>query len=402
MGKHLSFWIGVFAACILGIPIAFGIIAVAEERAVDISSALFGIIVALLFVTLTTFFFGKFLLEKLGLVINDDIEGLVNLVEKLIVGVINRDLKSTIGISRKLVVSLSAYYGWASLYKWVFKTCISLIFMFAAFSGTILLFEQINKLEDQNTKIDVQNELFSLTIYDSIRSRLTSENVIGKDLVVAGTGGCTDSKYSDMKVTINPNKKFYPNPNLSSIEAIYPIAKSSELGEKAFSALHALLQDSDQTAAFGALLVLDKLEKKINLDRLEFRNLILDGVTLKNEYPIVFVNTIVSNFKCKGCDLEFINSVVYRLEADKVSYKHSFADYGSSLNKNLKNIKLDSGNSIIRGLFDVDDNSIDFRIRDSVTHVAHKNCTVYEQFKSVACDEIGPSLGAMYSCSPEE
>jgi hypothetical protein len=59
-------------------------------------------------------------------------------------------MKSVKKHSGELSRSLIAWYSWAGFYRWVIKTGVTFLGVFAVFSGTILLIDQNEKLQNQN------------------------------------------------------------------------------------------------------------------------------------------------------------------------------------------------------------------------------------------------------------
>ena len=67
MGKHLSFWIGFFAAALLVVPVALGIMGVAEERLRQMAVVLFaGVSVLVVLLVVALFFRDAILRRVLG------------------------------------------------------------------------------------------------------------------------------------------------------------------------------------------------------------------------------------------------------------------------------------------------------------------------------------------------
>ena len=334
MIKHLSFWVGIFVAAIVTMPVAYGIISIAENRAADFASMIFGALTVFLVVLVLFLLFGDFLLKKLGLEVKNDLKGVLDSSSDLLTNLVDGDSKGSIESAKNLSNILVTWYSWSSLYRWVFQTCIALLVSFAAFSGTILIFEQIRKIEEQTDQLklqgdslSIQNELLSLSMTQEFRTQLSS----GSRLTIPNSflydfPECESNKIITENVHILSEVSLENNPNPSVVSSLSKLTENEKIKGKVIDSLNSLVRDESGKVALGALKALEETGLESDDAEILIKNVFLKDMRLNGELNIVFEDSYLEGFTCDKCEILMVNSYGKNLNVEKLSSNSSWID----------------------------------------------------------------------------
>ena len=351
MGKHLSFWIGFFAAALLVVPVALGIMGVAEERLRQMAVVLFaGVSVLVVLLVVALFFRDAILRRVLGRseVALEDVAGsLVSAVAAASEG--DRDKAAT--HARALVQGGVGWYAWSSFYRWVIGSALGLLLAFGAFVGTVLLFEQTRTLRVQTERIGeqtelmsaqtalmeaqterlreqteaaaMQNEIMTLNLVNQLREQMLAsvETLpLGEWLRSFGWPGITSPIVAhsgtqlSCGVGLQLEHELNSQPSEATLGAIEELTQSASLGNRVIDALKLLTQDSNSGVSLGAIQVLDKIDQPFTETEVHLNNVLVDKPThLRNpQHQLVFAGSYVANLNCPDCELRVETSIYHR------------------------------------------------------------------------------------------
>lgn len=142
MGKHTSFWAGVFVTLLVAAPIFVGAYGAAEDFALDMAAIAFIVMSTLLFVLVVLVFMRGHIFRWLKLRGEAGLEEVVSHSAKAIAASAKGDTDATAEHSSKVISAGLSWYVWASFYRWVIASAVAILMVFAAFVGSVLLLEQ--------------------------------------------------------------------------------------------------------------------------------------------------------------------------------------------------------------------------------------------------------------------
>ena len=331
MQKHISFWIGVFSAILLGIPIAFGMIGAAEDRILDVASVLFGVVLVLIVLLVVLLFFKDRILSYFFGKIETSNQQLTNSLSELVTSIVKKDAEQAIRSSEDFTLQLVNWYSWANFYRWIVRTCIGMLALFATFVGTIILFEQIRSIEKQTSQFIAQNDLASMDLTSDIRARF-----FAKKTYPNGQSFAFKNQICTVKID-SGTQILEPAPNMSTVNSMIEVIEKSVWREKLISSMNTLLSDSSSRVVLGALLVLDQLGEIPNKTAFTFRDIALEQneIEFEGDYYFWFENSIVESLTCKKCEMHFANSFVSENEALLQMLYNAYAEYDPEANYDL-------------------------------------------------------------------
>lgn len=365
MKNHQPFWIGFFAASIIIVPVALGAWAVLTNKALEFAAFYFGIIVALLFLLAIVLFFREKILGRLFGVANatavDVTEGAIGAT----VAVAKADWTRAELETKNLARSVVSMWAWSSFYRWVIGTAIALLLAFGTFTGTVLLFEQIRKLEEQTklmalqsklmegqlAQADIQNEILTLSLTRELRAQIkeSSAEVMLSDLLTEEPDEQGEMKFVSVEALCSANlidRKVRQPPSQSVVDDIVAKAQSGVLSNKFRVAVERLLNDSDPVVSLGALLVSDKLGDLHGKQEFNFRNMFFSGIEFQENIKVNLYESIVGDVSCDDCDVHVSTSVLLgSIRANNVSLRYTPSDRQS--------IAFSKGNKQFDGLVSV-------------------------------------------------
>lgn len=324
MNKHMNFWIGWFTAAFVVVFIAVGAWGVATDQALEAVAWGFGLTLALTVLLCAVLFFRARLLRFFLNTTEASIEELASHSFELIGATTRGDKELVANKTQMLVRSFLGWYAWSSFYRWVIRTNMALLIAFGGFAGTVLLFEQNRRLEEQtieligqrkqleeqNSRFDIQNELLGLSLTSELRERLRpvadKQKGLGLTRNTVSTFGDTSGHSCTLSLI---NSALGSVSNASSVEAVAKLAQSQYIGKSVVSTLETLLKDDDDGVALGALVALDSLGKVPPGTRIFISGKSIFGLNLQSDVDISFSNSFLLNFRCSNCTASLFSAV---------------------------------------------------------------------------------------------
>ncbi|WP_299046839.1 hypothetical protein [uncultured Tateyamaria sp.] len=359
MTKHLSFWLGVFAAALLIVPIAAGIMGAAEQELRRIAVVVFVFVAGLVLALVVALFFRDWILRKLfgraEATLDDVSASLIAGVSAASAG----DRDAATAHAQALVQRGMGWYAWTNFYRWVIATAVALLLAFGAFMGTVLLFEQNRKLgeqtevlraqgerlaeqtgfmeaqtalmqaqterlEEQTAAAAMQNEIMSLSLVTEIRAQMLAtieERSLGEWLQLHGSVGAdmplaTYARTEEScRVWLDQAHILASSPSAATVGAIAELTARGTLGEDVLGALELLTRDRNGGVALGAIMVLDLVGHPTGTGTVRMQNVIVeDRVQFRSDaHALEFDGSYVTGLRCEGCEVQMQNSVFYQV-----------------------------------------------------------------------------------------
>ncbi|MEL7165820.1 MAG: hypothetical protein AAGL96_10130 [Pseudomonadota bacterium] len=351
MRAHLSFWIGFFAAALLAVPIAGGIMRSADEQILQVAIVIFvgvaTLVVFLVFVLLFRDWILRRLLGRTEVALEDVAGSLVQSVAAASAG--DRDAAAT--HAETFVKAGIGWYTWSNFYRWVFATALGLLLAFGAFWGTVLLFEQTRtlrvqteriadqtalmasqtelmeaqtaRLQEQTEAAALQNEISGLNLVNQLRDQMLAtieSQTLGDWLRSFGMQGIEEpllrftSRRRNCDLGFDLDHVLHSAPSQASLGAIEALTWSPSIGDRVGNALELLVQDRNGGVALGALMLLDKIDMLAINEDIQLRNVIVsEFVRLRSpEYELSFSGSYVANLHCPDCNVHITGSVFFQ------------------------------------------------------------------------------------------
>lgn len=360
MTKHLSFWLGMFCAALVAVPIAAGIMGAAEQELRRIAVMVFLFVAGLVLALVLALIFRDWILRKLfgraEATLDDVSASLIAGVSAATAG----DRAEATAHAQALVQRGMGWYSWTNFYRWVIATAIGLLLAFGAFMGTVLLFEQNRKLGEQTEVLRVQterlaeqtgfmqaqtelmeaqterlreqteaaamqNEIMSLNLVNEIRGQLLAsveKRTLGAWLSERGVVGINEplvqfvSQTERCQLFLDLDYQLSGAPSQAAIEALIQLGQSAALGERVVNALKLLARDSHGSVVLGAVMALERIGAPFD-GRVILRDMFLaDVVDLGADTPDLTYHVTVQRsyaiaLYCPDCLTE-INASVFR------------------------------------------------------------------------------------------
>ncbi|MEL7132372.1 MAG: hypothetical protein AAGK77_08165 [Pseudomonadota bacterium] len=354
MTKHLSFWLGVFAAALLTVPIAASIMGAAEQELRRIAVTVFVVVAALVVVLVIALFFRDWILRRLfgraEATLDEVSASLIAGVSAATAG----DRAAATQHAQDVVQRGMGWYAWTGFYRWVIATAVALLLAFGAFMGTVLLFEQNRKLGEQTEVLRVQserlaeqtgfmaaqtelmqaqterlreqteaaamqNEIMSLNLVNEIREQLLASvetRPLGEWLATLGVEGATDplvryvTEGRSCSLYFSQTYPLHSAPSAATIGAVSGLAMSDALGDRVVDALRLLVDDTHGAVALGALLALHQVGEPIETSVVLSDMFLVDGVRFTSSaYSLTFRRSYVFDLRCPDCGVHLSASV---------------------------------------------------------------------------------------------
>ncbi|WP_147110301.1 hypothetical protein [Tateyamaria sp. syn59] len=382
MTKHLSFWLGVFAAALLTVPIAASIMGAAEQELRRIAVTVFVAVAALVVVLVIALFFRDWILRRLfgraEATLDDVSASLIAGVSAATAG----DRAAATQHAQEVVQRGMGWYAWTGFYRWVIATAVALLLAFGAFMGTVLLFEQNRKLGEQTEVLRVQterlaeqtgfmaaqtelmqaqterlreqteaaamqNEILTLNLVNEIRDLMLATvetRTLGEWLEVLGRQGTSDplASYASDDATcslyFNFQHVLHTPPSAATLGAVATLAQGESMGPRVRDALALLTLDRNGGVALGALLVLDMIGTPKTDNEVTLRNLFVEErVELQSDAHVLRIEaSYLGNFACPDCDVYLSGSYYLQLYDGHLNGRHNIFD-GRDPNKFMFN-----------------------------------------------------------------
>ncbi|MGC1495276.1 MAG: hypothetical protein WA790_05665 [Sulfitobacter sp.] len=287
MGKHTSFWIGFFAAGLLIVPVAIGLWGAAENFARDMAVFFFGAVTVLIVVLILVLFFREKILRK---VLGRGEASVEEISRSLIAGVSaasSGDMARAEAEADTLVRATVGWYTWSNFYRWVIGTALGLLLAFATFTGSVLLFEQTQKigqqtevmvaqtalmeaqterLAEQTLQAQMQNELSAVSFVTDLRQQflITAQQMTLGELNGGDENDGVDVPFlshmdGSCPLRFDASYKLSTPSSRSAQLVILDQAREGLMAERVKKALGYLVRDQDASVALSALIIMDEL-----------------------------------------------------------------------------------------------------------------------------------------------
>ncbi|MEO0633616.1 MAG: hypothetical protein AAFY52_05730 [Pseudomonadota bacterium] len=329
MRAHLSFWIGFFAAALLAVPIAGGIMRSADEQILQVAIIIFvgvaTLVVFLVFVLLFRDWILRRLLGRTEVALEDVAGSLVQSVAAASAG----DRDAAAAHAETFVKAGIGWYTWSNFYRWVFATALGLLLAFGAFWGTVLLFEQTRtlrvqteriadqtalmelqtaRLQEQTEAAEIQNEIMSVTLVNEIRlqilatlSEVTAASVFSDYRIGTSDAQFVYHKTAPCGLELGPERVLKRLPSQGSIDALSDLASSGKFAGQVRKSLRYLLSDRNSAVSLSALMVLDSLGEASRNEPLYFEGLFVEELNLTGRHDLHFSESIIASVACPNC-----------------------------------------------------------------------------------------------------
>lgn len=338
MERQTYYWIGFFSACVVVVTVGAGVLGVASEHALSVVAVAVGILIGLTFSLFLVIVLRRWILERVLGRVEATIEEATTLVQSSIASAVKGDIDTSTEKATLAGKSFIGWYVWSNFYRWVIATNIFLLAVFAGLSGTVLLFEQIRRMDEQNLllgkqtnelveqrqalnqqndSIDVQNALLGLSIVDDLRERLRAVLRDSLDATRAKEFYQPILRKDRSCLVDYGGQETRGQPNNSSILAVVELAQSPAIGEQVVQALGYLVRDADESVALGATIALDQLQKIEEPINLTLTNRHITGISMNSPVTLSLTQTTMDEFDCPACVIRARNSILVNVSADR-------------------------------------------------------------------------------------
>lgn len=312
MQKHIFFWSGFFIAAVVGFQIAIWSWGASEQSLRSLGTAIFvasSIMTTLLVVLL---FFRKRILKGVFRRTEGSLSEILLKLNKLLIHLSKGESEEAINSSREVSAEIIHYYAFTNFYRWIVTSCLILLGSFAGIAGTILLFEQNQKIEaqtkimsQQHENMTAQAEIMALPLITQMRNRLDTPV-----LASAFSTRIETLLIDNCAIEFVDNLRKNTGSNRSQINSIKNLMENRVIGERVIDALEVLMSDDESHVAFSSTQILDQLDKNNDKERyIKLDNMFIKDVKLNGRYRISANNTMFFRFHCAQCQLELVNSV---------------------------------------------------------------------------------------------
>lgn len=294
MARHLSFWIGFFAAALVIVPVAVGAWGVTQGFARDWAAVIFIVVCTIVGLLVVVLLFRGVILRRLTGRAEATVEDISGALITGVSAAVAQDRVAAEQAADRLARAALGWYAWSGFYRWVIGTALALLLAFASFTGTVLLFEQIAKLEDQTAVMRaqqelmdaqtrfmesqtarlqeqteaaaMQNEIMTLNLVNQLREQMlvTIQSGTAVEMLVergynrAGAG-LVSTQDGQCSLDFNGSHVLHSPPSEATLRVLEDLARNETIGNRVRDALAFLSNDDNGGVAFGATLVLDRL-----------------------------------------------------------------------------------------------------------------------------------------------
>lgn len=341
MSRHLSFWIGFFAAALVIVPVAVGAWGVTQGFARDWAATFFIVICTIVGLLVVGLLFRGAILRRLTGRAEATVEDISSTLISGVSAAVAQDRATAEREADKLARVVLGWYAWSNFYRWVIGTALALLLAFASFTGTVLLFEQIAKLEDQTRVMQaqqelmdaqtrfmesqtqrleeqteaaaMQNEIMTLNLVNEIRDQMLAsveQRPLGEWLATVGTlvideplaRYATEAASCGLHFDLDYPLNSAPSP--AAIGAITQLAQSDALGQRVVDALNLLAGDSHGSVALGAVLVLQNVSQPFASNVILRDLFLIEPIRLSGHvYDLSLRRSYVSSLICPDCQI---------------------------------------------------------------------------------------------------
>lgn len=310
MQRHTSFWLGVFIALIIAIPLTMGFVSSAEEYAIRYSDFLAGIGFCIVLFLVLLLFFREPILKRITGSTKAEFVDFVEKVKLLFLGKPTEQEKAQ--AVTEIATIFSNWYIWTRFYKWVIATCIAILIAAAGFAGSVLLAKQNTIMNLQKNQVDLQNDLQIFETQAFIRSQLDTPPVpITKVTEFGSTDTLLPLNYPQCKITGELNfrgKEFDAVANSSTMLLVNNLLKQERLKAIVQEALNNLFNDNDSGVAMSSLLILDYGNALNENQDILYGSNLAGNYELKNYSGGFHFDNSFVGVECENCDSAYFET----------------------------------------------------------------------------------------------
>lgn len=324
MQRQTDFWIGVFCALLVGIPIALTVSGAFEEYALQAAGAVLGFAFGLVLLLTAVTFFRNSLMKRISGQPASSLEEVSDEAINFVGHLIDGD-KHSAGIAgvrfSKSVVNLLA---WINFYRWVIAAGAALLVVAGSFAGIVLLAEQNSRIVDQTRQLNIQNDLLGVELAGTIRRELeTSARTYPAPFLEFGEFGPASCRMSIRSHAGTDNSPQLRRPANGS--AIADIARRAlgENGTVIQDVLQALLEDDNGAVALSALIILERINVEPDVDFISVDRVYIDDLDLETDVGLEFHQSVLDSFSCTSCGVNVENSILKYARISKLSSHRS-------------------------------------------------------------------------------
>lgn len=397
MTKHLSFWLGVFTAALLTVPIAAGIMGASEQELRRIAVIVFVFVAGLVVALVIALFFRDWILRRLfgraEATLDDVSASLIAGVSAASAG----DRDAATAHAQDFVQRGLGWYAWTNFYRWVIATAVALLLAFGAFMGTVLLFEQNQKLGEQTEVLRVQterlseqtgfmqaqtelmeaqterlqeqteaaamqNEIMTLNLVNEIREQMlvtmrsgSAVALLLQDGYRRADEGLVTTRDRQCALDFNTDHVLQTPPSETTLRVLEDLAQNAVIGHRVRDALTFLSGDQNGGVAFGATMVLDRLGALDVTHDASFTSVFLLPQTFY-EFSAVrsfhFTNAFVDGLSCypEACEVNAYGSFVrHRALHDARGQRNVMVTRSKGTNRSKLFVSAGSADAVMEG-----------------------------------------------------
>jgi hypothetical protein len=149
---------------------------------------------------------------------------------------------------------------------------------------------------------------------------------IGHKLIGSESAGCLALERVD--------RQLYPMPNIANLSLLSKYLNKGtmdiddvSMAQHLFLSLTNLLKHENSTVAMGALIALDSSGLIAEDYSVKITGINAENIVFNSKLKLTFVDSIVRNVSCVGCELELKNSLAYDLKAKDFKTIRAFGSY---------------------------------------------------------------------------
>ena len=310
MQRQTSFWLGIFVALIIAIPIIMGVLSNAEDYAIKYSGFLAGIGFCIVFSLILMLFFREPILKRIT---GSTKAEFVDITEKLVLLFLEKPNESEKAQAvTEITTTFANWYIWTRFYKWVIATCIAILIAAAGFAGSVLLAKQNTIMNLQKDQADLQNDLQIFETQAFIRSQLDTLPVpITEVTEFDSTDILLPLNYPQCEITGALNfrgKDFDAVANSSTMLLVSNLLKQERLKTIVQEALNNLFNDNDSGVAMTSLLILDQNDLFDQKHDVLFANNLGGNYELENYSGSFNLENSAVGIECENCESSFFHT----------------------------------------------------------------------------------------------
>jgi len=310
MQRQISFWLGIFVALIVAIPIIMGVLSNAEDYAIKYSGFLAGIGFCIILTLILMLFFRESILKRIT---GSAKAEFVDLSEKIVLLFLEKtDEREKAEAVTEVTTTFANWYIWTRFYKWVIATCIAILIAAAGFAGSVLLAKQNAIMGLQKEQADLQNDLQIFETQAFIRAQLdTPPSPITDitDWALSDTIIPFSYNYCQIEGELNVSEhRFDHAANGSTLRLVHSRFQKEKLKPIVQEALNHLFDDNDSGVAMSSLLILDFGNHLIDSQDVLYGNNLGGNYQLENFSGSFHLERSFFGIECASCKSGYFTS----------------------------------------------------------------------------------------------